>query len=92
MTRRALTGGRCQCMECGLYFTGTREFDRHRAGNYARPGQWQGTRRCLAVVELKARRWRQDESGNWMQWRPERAPAGVEAHNASPPLGQRGEP
>ena len=92
MTRRALTGGRCQCMECGLYFTGTREFDRHRAGEYPPPGEWKGTRRCLYLAELKARGWRQDKAENWMQGRRERAPAAVQAHNSTPPLGQRGEP
>jgi hypothetical protein len=71
-----LSGGRCRCSACGLYFTGTREFDRHRTGPYAKQGEWHGKRRCLSLLELQERGWRMNDRGFWMQSRPEAAPAG----------------
>jgi hypothetical protein len=88
--RRALTGGRCQCAGCGLYFTGTREFDRHRTGEYAKPGEWKGMRRCIPLAGLEAKDWREDARGFLMQGRLERAPAGVEARNSPSPEGGQG--
>lgn len=91
MTGPRLTGNRCQCDACGLPFSSAREFDRHRTGTYAKPGEWQGTRRCLELAELIERGWRTDARGYWMQGRPQRAPAGVEAPGAivpaAPPAG-----
>lgn len=78
-------GNRCQCAGCGLLFTSTREFDRHRAGDYALPGQWQGARFCLSVAELLARGWRSDVRGYWMRTRPHVGPVGVEGPSATPP-------
>lgn len=49
-----LQGARCQCTMCGDYFASVRAFDRHRVGDYAKPGHWQGTRRCMAQAELDA--------------------------------------
>lgn len=85
MTGPRLTGGRCQCVVCGVYFTSAREFDRHRIDAYAVPSQWQGNRRCLTLAELDARDWRMNERGFWMQWRPERARAGIQGPRVTPP-------
>lgn len=70
-----LTGGRCQCAACGLYFTGTREFERHRLGAYAEIGRRNGSRRCMSLEELEAHNWRRTDRGFWMQPRAQRAPA-----------------
>jgi hypothetical protein len=77
MTTPRLTAGRCQCGACGLRFSSVREFDRHRTGAYAEPGEWQGSRRCWALAELIARGWRTDPRGHWMQGRPQPAPVEV---------------
>lgn len=85
MTAPKLTGGRCQCPSCGLLFSSVREFDRHRVGDYAKPGQSQGNRRCLTVEELEARGWQTNARGFWSQPRPERAPADVQGPSVTPP-------
>lgn len=84
-TAPSLNNGRCQCSACGRLLSGVREFDRHRTGPFAKPGEWQGARRCLAPAKLIARGWRTDARGFWMQGRPQRAPAGVGAPRAVPP-------
>lgn len=71
-----LTGNRCQCAGCGLLFSSTREFDRHRIGAYSeRKGGCHG-RRCLSVQEMVAKAWRCNARGFWMQPRREAAPVG----------------
>jgi len=85
MTGPDLTSGRCQCAGCGLPFTSTREFDRHRVGTYAKPGEVRGLRRCLTPTELEARGWRINPRGFWMQPRPQRAPAGTQGPRVAPP-------
>lgn len=92
MTGPRLTGGRCQCVACGMFFTSRREFDRHRTGDYARPGEWQGNRRCLTLAELLAKGWRTNERGLWMQGRPQHAPAGLQGPCASLPVALGGAP
>lgn len=92
MTGLQLTGGRCQCAACGLYFTGTREFDRHRTGSYAEIRQRNGSRRCMSLEELEARDWRMTERGFWMQPRPQRAPAGKHHRCATLPASVGGLP
>lgn len=93
MTCPDLTGNRCQCPACGLPFTSPRECERHRTGRYAAQGEWQGTRRCLTVVELKASGWRTNARGFWMQGRKERAgsPATVQPYRPATlaPVGGR---
>lgn len=79
MTGPRLTGNRCQCPTCGFPFSSVREFDRHRTGTYAKPGEWRGTRRCLTLAELIACGWRTGARGHWMQARPQRAPVEVGA-------------
>lgn len=85
MTAPKLSGNRCQCPACGLPFSSVREFDRHRVGSYAPPGQVKGSRRCLTVAELEARGWRTNTRGFYMQPRLERAPAEVEGPRVAQP-------
>lgn len=85
MNAPKLTGARCQCPSCGLLFTSVREFDRHRTGTYAKPGEFAGHRRCLSLAQLLAKRWQMDERGYLRQGRREHAPAGLEAR--IPPQG-----
>lgn len=85
MTGPRLTGNRCQCPTCGLPFSSVREFDRHRVGSYAKPGQVKGYRRCLTVAELAARSWQTNARGFYMQPRLERAPAEVQGPCVTPP-------
>jgi hypothetical protein len=80
MSAPKLTGPRCQCPACGLLFTSVREFDRHRIGTYAKPGQWRGTRRCFRLAELEARGWQEDVRGFLSRPRLERAPAALQGH------------
>jgi len=75
-----LTGPRCQCPSCGLLFASVREFDRHRTGTYAKPGEWRGTRRCLRLEELVSRGWWEDARGFLSRPRLERAPAALQGH------------
>lgn len=84
MSAPKLPGNRCQCQGCGLLFTSVREFDRHRVGTYARPGEWRGLRRCLTQPELIERGWRPNAAGYWMKVRRNRAPAGLGAAIAAP--------
>jgi hypothetical protein len=60
-----LTGNRSQCPTCGEYFNGVQPFDKHRTGRYAKPGEWQGDRRCLAVAEMRARGFIRNAAGFW---------------------------
>jgi hypothetical protein len=82
MTGLALRAGRCQCTACGLHFSSVREFERHRAGGYAKPGEWTGERYCRPLEELRAQGWREDARGFLRQGRPEGAPAGPHGRNA----------
>lgn len=92
MTGPRLTGGRCHCVGCGLFFTSRREFDRHRIGSYAKPREWEGNRRCLTSAELQARGWRTNERGLWMQSRPQCAPAGPQGPRVNWSAGMEGSP
>ncbi|WP_425490983.1 hypothetical protein [Luteimonas panaciterrae] len=86
-----LTGNRCQCAACGLLFSSVREFDRHRTGAYARPGELTHKRRCLTPTELAELGWRTNAQGFWMQPRPGHAPVRVEAPSSpTPAIGVQG--
>lgn len=85
MSRLRLKGARCQCTACGLHFTSVREFDRHRAGGYAKPGEWKGERYCRPLAELLARGWQEDARGFLFRMRQERAPDGNKGHCGSAP-------
>lgn len=85
MTVPTFPGGRCQCPACGESFSSSHEFDRHRTGDYAEPGKWQGSRRCMTVAELHARGWDRNAGGFLMQPRLQRAPVGVQVPRVTLP-------
>ena len=60
-----LTGNRCQCPTCGEYFNGVQPFDKHRVGQYAKPGEQVDTRRCLTVAEMEAAGFQRNSAGFW---------------------------
>lgn len=84
MTGPALNGCRCQCAACGQYFGSERAFDRHRVGDYAAPGRWQGTRRCLSVFDMLADGWVRSGRGFLLTPDPRRAGAGMQGPRMTP--------
>jgi hypothetical protein len=84
MTGPRLTGCRCQCAACGEYFGSERAFDRHRIGDFAPPGEWQGTRRCLPLADMLAAGWTRSERGFLLTPDPRRAGAGIQGQRATP--------
>jgi hypothetical protein len=52
---RTLTGSRCQCGGCGLYFNSLSAFEKHRRDF-----------RCLSLAEMTARGMVPDTAGWWM--------------------------
>jgi len=78
MTGPTLKGCRCQCAACGEYFGSERAFDRHRVGDYAEPGQWQGTRRCLGLSAMLADGWMRSARGFLLTPDPRRAGVGTQ--------------
>lgn len=48
---RELTGKRCFCATCGLYFKSDASFDKHRTGSFEK-----STRRCRTVEEMKKKK------------------------------------
>jgi len=84
MTGPALKGCRCQCAACGEYFGSERAFDRHRVGDYAAPGQWQGTRGCLALAAMLADGWVRSARGFLLQPDSRRAGAGIQGQRVTP--------
>lgn len=66
MTGPKLSGSRCQCAACGEYFSRDRAFDRHRVGEYAKPGEWAHGRHCLTPAEMAARGWQRNAAGFWV--------------------------
>lgn len=75
MTGHKLAGCRCQCGGCGD-FGSERAFGRHRAGDYAGPGQWQRARRCMTLAEMIEVGWDRSARGFLLQPDPRRAGAG----------------
>ena len=65
MNAPKLTGNRCQCPTCGDYFNGVQPFDKHRVGQYPKPGEQDNTRRCLTVPEMKAAGFQRNAAGFW---------------------------
>lgn len=57
---------RCQCSECREYFNSTGAFDKHRTGAYAKPGQWQGNRRCRSIEEMTGLGMLKNPAGFWI--------------------------
>jgi hypothetical protein len=54
-----LSGQRSECTTCGLLFTSTCSFDKHRVGRYG------AGRRCLTAAELTAKGWSPNQGGFW---------------------------
>lgn len=54
-----LTGDRCQCSACGLFFNSTAAFDKHRDGPMIQ-------RRCLSDVEMRAKGMAVNARGFWV--------------------------
>lgn len=59
LTSPKLTGDRSQCAACGLLFTSSSSFDKHRTGSYA------AGRRCKTTNELRAIGFEPNERGHW---------------------------
>lgn len=57
---RKLTGDRCHCRACGLYFNSTAAFDKHRSGAFATD------RRCLTSQEMAERGMATNSAGYWV--------------------------
>ena len=55
-----LRGDRCRFTACGLAFTSTNAFDKHRTGTFA-PNE----RRCRTEAELRARGFEPNDLGYW---------------------------
>jgi hypothetical protein len=77
MTTEKLSGDRSRCPACGLLFTSSHAFGKHRVGAYA-PLNKPDTRRCLTEAELRERGWSPNECGFWRK----PAPAGAFARIA----------
>jgi hypothetical protein len=58
-SRHVLRGDQCQCPSCGLLFTSTSGFDRHRTGSFA------SGRQCKPEAELRAAGWEPNARGFW---------------------------
>jgi len=53
-----LSGDRCRCGSCGLYFTSTKNFEAHRRGA-------PDARRCLTADDLLSRGYGPNAAGFW---------------------------
>ncbi len=76
---------RCRCCACGLSFTSSFAFDKHRVGSFA--VELQGTpqgRRCLTIAEMKRRGMARVGPGYWAST-GRRPPSTYGAGLASPP-------
>jgi hypothetical protein len=51
-----LTGDRCKCGACGLYFNSTFAFDAHRTGTFTKPSATSTRRRRAFQATVEARR------------------------------------
>ena len=58
--RRKLRGDRNQCPTCHEYFNSSNAFEQHRTRLF------NGTRRCLTVVEMQARTFSKTEDDFWL--------------------------
>jgi hypothetical protein len=55
-----LTGDRCQCSACWLYFNSTRAFEKHRHGEYG------VDRRCMSEPEMRSKGMEPGARGAWV--------------------------
>ena len=60
ISRRKLRGNRNQCAACLEYFNSCNAFDQHRTGSF------NGTRRCLTVVEMQAKNFGKTKDDFWL--------------------------
>jgi hypothetical protein len=60
ISRRKLRGNRNQCAACLEYFNSCNAFDQHRTGSF------NGTRRCLTVVEMQAKNFGKTKDAFWL--------------------------
>lgn len=60
-----LTNHRCQCAECGKYFSRTSSFDKHRTGKYGE-GAEKSKRRCMTDAEMRAKGMATTSTGVWL--------------------------
>ena len=58
--RRKLRGDRNQCCACDEYFNSSGAFDQHRTGLF------DDTRRCLTVVEMRAKNFSKTKDDFWL--------------------------
>jgi hypothetical protein len=58
-SRHVLRGDQCQCPSCGLLFTSTSSFDKHRTGSYG------SGRRCRTTDELHVIGFEPNSRGYW---------------------------
>lgn len=56
-----LTGDRCRCASCGLYFKSTAAFDKHRTGPFRN-----GERRCKTYDEMSQAGMAVNAKGYWV--------------------------
>ncbi|WP_233868643.1 hypothetical protein [Paraburkholderia adhaesiva] len=65
--RRHLTGDRNQCPSCGEFFNSTAAFDAHRTGPFGGAHGEPSRRRCLTVVEMRAKGMALNRAGFWVK-------------------------
>lgn len=70
MTMR-LGESRCQCSACGDYFNSTAAFDRHRCGEFAKPGKVDGMRGCKTRAQMVMDGMERNRAGFWITERRE---------------------
>ena len=84
MSGPVLRGSRCQCPECGEFFSSVATFDRHRVGEFAGAGGV-NTRRCLTVAEMMAQEWPKTEKGFWLRPALRAVHSALEGPSVPPP-------
>ena len=55
-----LSGDRNQCQGCGMFFSSTFSFDKHRTGEHGKD------RRCMTTVEMESRGMALNAAGFWI--------------------------
>ena len=63
---KPVSGSRCECAACGQRFNRVSTFDKHRVGEFAKPGESHNTRACLSIDEMQAKGWLVNRAGYWI--------------------------
>ena len=63
--RNGMRGERNQCSECGELFNSSSAFEKHRTGDFGKPGV-RSKRRCFTIEEMKAKGFLKNEPGFWI--------------------------